>query len=137
MKSLRNNYSTSILQRDKSSPLFSTLNNNTAELCWAIKLGNVDLVKQLILDADVNVANFDDRTALHIAVCNNEIEIVQLLVENGADLQAQDRWKMTPIDYAQQFKHEIILNILLEHERQAGDSIAFKDSARLPKAAMR
>lgn len=46
-------------------------------------------------NTDVNAANFDQRTALHVAACENWIEVVKLLIEKWADVNDEDRWVST------------------------------------------
>jgi ankyrin repeat protein len=40
------------------------------------------------------------RTLLHYAALHNNVEVVRLLIENGADINARDKWKDTPLHYA-------------------------------------
>ena len=49
---------------------------------------------------DVNVIDYDMRTALHIAASDGQIECVKILLENGGDKDAVDRWGFTPSDCA-------------------------------------
>jgi ankyrin repeat protein len=51
----------------------------------------------LDLGADVNAANADGDTALHIATIAQFNSIIQLLVENGADLGAKNKSGQTPL----------------------------------------
>ena len=42
-----------------------------------------------------NLADYDKRTALHLASCEKCTEIVILLLEKGADVNSIDRWGHT------------------------------------------
>eukprot|EP01018_Ginkgo_biloba_P002990 Gb_20209 [translate_table: standard] len=47
--------------------------------------------------ANVNSADFDDRTALHVAACEGHVDVVKLLLKRGANVNARDRWGSTCI----------------------------------------
>lgn len=42
-----------------------------------------------------NLADYDKRTALHLASCENCAEIVLLLIDKGAEVNSIDRWGRT------------------------------------------
>ena len=44
-----------------------------------------------------NCCDYDKRTPLHLAVAEGHMELVALLLANGADVHAQDRWGLTPL----------------------------------------
>lgn len=44
---------------------------------------------------DVNSIDLDGRTALHIAACEGHLEVVRLLVQWRANIDARDRWGST------------------------------------------
>jgi ankyrin repeat protein len=52
------------------------------------------------LGGDINAANVDGRTALQAAVFLNQPEIVQFLVEKGANLEAKDKYGETAMSIA-------------------------------------
>lgn len=85
-------------ERQRSTLLFF-------ELCTAANWGDIKTVKQVLDEGvDVNQADYDRRTALHIASCENRLEITQMLLQEGANMLAEDRWGMTP--YAEAKKHQ-------------------------------
>lgn len=49
---------------------------------------------------DVSLGDYDNRTALHVAVSNGHLECAQFLVQMGADLNIKDRWGNSPLDEA-------------------------------------
>lgn len=51
-------------------------------------------------------------TALHIAVCDNHLDIVKLLVDNNADMDFQDRWNNSSYDEAVKAGHTHIIEYL-------------------------
>ncbi|XP_076868219.1 ankyrin repeat and SAM domain-containing protein 6 isoform X2 [Brachyhypopomus gauderio] len=58
----------------------------------ALKLGNTQLVKEILEDepSQVNMANPDGASPLMMAAVSGQVEVVQLLVEQGADVDRQD-----------------------------------------------
>ncbi|KAH9301599.1 hypothetical protein KI387_013182, partial [Taxus chinensis] len=61
---------------------------------------------------DVNSADFDDRTALHVAACEGHAHVVNLLLSRGANVNARDRWGSTPVADAKYYGNTEICNIL-------------------------
>ncbi|CAK4739264.1 unnamed protein product [Aphanomyces euteiches] len=54
-------------------------------LCWAAGTGNTDLVRKILAEgANVNVADYDQRTPLHIAASDGRVEVVEMLLQAGA-----------------------------------------------------
>lgn len=48
----------------------------------------------------MNIGDYDKRTPLHVAVSQNHLEIVQFLLDNGANPNVYDRWGATPLNDA-------------------------------------
>jgi ankyrin repeat protein len=69
---------------------------------------------QLSLENGVNVdaLGFENFTALHNAVIGSHAEMVQLLLENGADPTLVNRYGDTAIQLAQRHEKEEILEFL-------------------------
>ncbi|CAK4686414.1 hypothetical protein LEN26_005650 [Aphanomyces euteiches] len=86
-------------------------------LCWAAGTGNTDLVRKILAEgANVNVADYDQRTPLHIAASDGRVEVVEMLLQAGASVYAKDRWGVTPIDCA---KDATIAALLAKHSSNA------------------
>ena len=62
-------------------------------LCDFTQRGDIDKTVQL-LDAgcSVNAADYDGRTALHLACSEGNLQIVTKLIERAAELNPLDRW---------------------------------------------
>ena len=94
------------------------------------------LAKILIKNkADVNKANYRKFTALHMACLNGNKPLVELLVANGADIEALDNSSCTPVVYAVTGGgHAEILEFLAKHKadlswKEPGDSLSLLDIA--------
>ncbi|CAK4343564.1 unnamed protein product [Aphanomyces euteiches] len=86
-------------------------------LCWAAGTGNTDLVRKILAEgANVNVADYDQRTPLHIAASDGRVKVVEMLLQAGASVYAKDRWGVTPIDCA---KDATIAALLAKHSSNA------------------
>jgi ankyrin repeat protein len=53
-------------------------------------------VEELLKEGvDVNSIDLDGRTAMHIAACEGHLEVVKLLLQWRANVNARDRWGST------------------------------------------
>ena len=67
----------------------------------AAQVGDVNKVTAYLdRGKDINAKDKNGRTALHIAVINNQKDIVGLLINRGANINAEDNRQITPIDLA-------------------------------------
>ncbi|KAK3256270.1 hypothetical protein CYMTET_34586, partial [Cymbomonas tetramitiformis] len=103
------------------------------QLCDASSKGDLQRLKLLVQTAnlDVNVADYEGRTSLHICASNGHRELVRFLVEHGADVHALDLHRHTPLRNALQNSHfDTILILMREsatmHGRpgEQGDGLA-------------
>ena len=104
------------LTRDKRDPSLhggSSHDDLCSQLLFAA--GNGDVVgarKALSLGIDPSAADYDLRTALHVASAEGHVKLVRLLLDNGAQVGLKDRWGKTPLDEAKDNKHEEIIKLL-------------------------
>jgi serine/threonine protein kinase len=70
---------------------------------------------------DLDEGDYDSRTALHLACGEGHIDIVQLLCEEGASVNVEDRWGNRPIDDAKNAtKNSVaIINLLTQYGAQS------------------
>ncbi len=66
-------------------------------LHWAVRRGAMEAVHAQLGHGHIEARDFLGRTPLHIAVLAGQDDIVQILLENGADPNAQDNWHVTPL----------------------------------------
>uniref|UniRef100_A0A0D9VI53 non-specific serine/threonine protein kinase n=1 Tax=Leersia perrieri TaxID=77586 RepID=A0A0D9VI53_9ORYZ len=85
----------------------------TMRLLFAACQGDVAGVEELLGDGvDVDSIDLDGRTALHIAACEGQGEVVRLLLEWKANMNARDRWGSTPAADAKHYGHFEVYNLL-------------------------
>ena len=68
------------------------------ELCEAAKHGNSDKIELMIsCGISVNAADYDKRSALHLACSVGNKAVCEQLISARANVNARDRWKNTPL----------------------------------------
>lgn len=100
-------------------------------LILAIMNEYIDMIKLIInYISDINDNyNYDFMSPLHLACEIGNIEIVQLLLENGADIDVLDNYFMTPLHYASNRNHFKTIKLLIKHKAKIN---VFDDHDRLP-----
>jgi ankyrin repeat protein len=77
--------------------------------CTAVEQDNLTLLKEIIrCGGDVTQPKANGTTALHVAVCEGNMEIVKFLLDHGADIDKPDHDNWTPRALADQQGHEDI-----------------------------
>ncbi|XP_010047932.2 potassium channel AKT1 [Eucalyptus grandis] len=87
--------------------------------CTAAEQNNLYLLKEIVhYGGDVTLPSGQGYTALHIAVSEDNLEIVKFLLEQGADMDKSDTFGWTPWDLADQQGHEEI-KLLFQSSKDA------------------
>lgn len=68
----------------------------TQRLISAAAKGDLVTIKKMDGKIPFSVADYDGRSALHLAAAEGHLEVVKYLLDNGADRSAKDRWGATP-----------------------------------------
>uniref|UniRef100_A0A5B7AY82 Potassium channel n=1 Tax=Davidia involucrata TaxID=16924 RepID=A0A5B7AY82_DAVIN len=77
--------------------------------CTAAEQNKLELLKEIVRHGgDVTCPKSNGSTALHVAVCEGNTDIVKFLLEQGADIDKPDDHGWTPRDLADQQGHEEI-----------------------------
>ncbi|XP_017888124.1 uncharacterized protein LOC108629771 [Ceratina calcarata] len=122
---------------------------NPQLLITSIQKGYLKVVEELLkFGADVNklyqspvnyksevLMNYKRTTLLHVAVSSRQLEIVRLLINYRANVNAKDSMKETPLFKAVRNNDVEILKLLLAHYVKTGDEhellrIAFKNECK-------
>ena len=89
-------------------------NEGIPAIVAAAALGHGGVVKELIkLNADVNILGPQDFTCLHEAVIEDRIDIVHLLLDNSANIDAQNQDGWTALGLAIAFKAKATAKLLI------------------------
>ncbi|KAJ8668906.1 hypothetical protein QAD02_000165, partial [Eretmocerus hayati] len=104
-------------------------------LMRAVISGKIECVKQLI-DAGIDINGLNSKysdligdTALHEAVREGHLEMVQLLLSSGASINTQNWYRNTPIIIAAQIGRKDIAQKLIESEANVNDQNQFGDTS--------
>jgi len=84
-----------LLMKHKAT-LCATESYAASTLCQAVFEGDVPFLRRLLIAGiQVDAADYDKRTAAHIAAAEGNVAALKVLVDFGADLTLEDRWKNT------------------------------------------
>ncbi len=86
---------------------------DSVRLCWAASQGDVEEIERLVANGiDLDAADYDGRTAAHLAASEGHANVIQYLIDHGAQLIPKDRWGGTPLIDAHRHKHKKIIKLL-------------------------
>ncbi|XP_074579578.1 potassium channel KOR2-like [Curcuma longa] len=78
--------------------------------------GDINRLKLLINGgADPNTANYDGRTALHMAAGRGHEQVVKFLIKRGVDVNCIDKFGNSPLLEALKAGHELVAAVLVEN----------------------
>ena len=87
-----------------------------ADLCALAAAGDLEgLGLWIEAGVDHRSADYDGRTALHLAAAEGRLDVVRLLLACGADPRVVDRWGSTPIHEARRAGHQAVADQLAAH----------------------
>ncbi|CAC5396771.1 ASPG [Mytilus coruscus] len=89
------------------------------ELCRAASQEDVDTLKAWkIAGADLNESDYDNRTALHVAVSLGHVETVKFLLDNGGSWMLNDAFGKTAEEHAELLGRTDILELISKAKEQ-------------------
>ncbi len=113
------NYDSLTKQTSKKNPRRSKYEskiNNIVNLIYAASSGDLRELSRLeVLGVDIGLADYDGRTALHLASSENQLEVAKYLIKKGINLEPRDRWGNTPLDDAKREGHQEMVELLEKH----------------------
>lgn len=97
----------------KANPLvFNT--KMESPLFWAFKYDLMVATKSLLLHMDTLSPYDINSDILHIAICFNNVEIIELMLKKNANPHLKNRYGYTPLHYAIKQNHPEIVSLLLK-----------------------
>ena len=83
------------------------------ELLWAAADNNVPGLRALVAHGvPLHAADYDGRTALHLAAAEGALEAARYLLAHGHPTGCRDRWGSTPLDEAQREDQPALVALL-------------------------
>jgi glutaminase len=77
----------------------------------AASVGDIAELKRLIAHGhNLDLADYDGRTPLHLACADNQADTVRYLLDHGVTTSPKDRWGVTPLADARKNKRKEIVS---------------------------
>lgn len=93
---------------NKTDPRFDDVN-------WLIRQHDNENVKKILSETGIEATDGYLRTTLILAVLHKNIELLRWLIENGADINHQDRNGYSALHFAAQEKTQEVAKLLLDN----------------------
>uniref|UniRef100_UPI0037E8F0F2 glutaminase kidney isoform, mitochondrial-like n=1 Tax=Semicossyphus pulcher TaxID=241346 RepID=UPI0037E8F0F2 len=108
-----------VKKQDPRRPDGEDRNKSVVNLMFAAYSGDVSALRRFALSSmDMDLKDYDSRTALHIAAAEGHIEVVKFLTETcKVDPSVRDRWGNLPIDDALQFGRDEVVKVLKDYQQ--------------------
>jgi glutaminase len=98
---------------DPRKPPIERTADDAAYLCLAGSRGDLGELRRLVASGlPPETADYDGRTALHLAASEGQLRAVEYLLGVCSDIAPEDRWGNTPLDDAKRANHEEITELL-------------------------
>jgi glutaminase len=81
----------------------------------AASVGDIAELKRLIAHGhNLDMADYDGRTPLHLACADNQADTVRFLLDHGVATSPKDRWGVTPLADARKHKRKEIVSLFAQ-----------------------
>lgn len=91
---------------------------DTLTLLSAASTGDMaEIINLVARGVDLNSADYDGRTAAHLAASEGQTHVLEYLIAMEVKLDPVDRWHGTPLDDAKRENHEAVVRLLSANHR--------------------
>mmetsp|Transcript_10944 Transcript_10944/g.32500 ORF Transcript_10944/g.32500 Transcript_10944/m.32500 type:complete len:2648 (+) Transcript_10944:3-7946(+) len=100
----------------------------TVRLCGACAKGEVEKVRSIISanDVDLDLGDTEQRRPIHLAACCGHQDIIEVLIQSGADVNVKSRNGATPLHDALYHHQDDAAKLLLSHGAERLDTAIAK-----------
>jgi glutaminase len=113
------NFESSLKSTNKVDPRLkknATKMTGVMAVTSAASIGDVHELQRLYsAGVDLNEAEYDGRTGIHLATSEGHLEAVKFFVEKNVNINPKDRWGGTPVADAKREGHKDVLAFLKKH----------------------
>lgn len=96
-------------KKDPRRARSDTLTDHTYRAIYAASIGDISELKRLVAHGhDLNVADYDGRTPLHLACTEGHVDTVRYLLCQKVNPEPEDRWGNTPLADASRHGQEAV-----------------------------
>ncbi len=103
-------------KKDPRGKKYESKVNDLVSLIWAATYGDLDEIQRLeARGMDLNVSDYDGRTAIHLSAAEGNLEVIKYLIEKKVNINPRDRWNGTPLTDAKKCNHIDVIDYLILH----------------------
>lgn len=110
---------------DPRRPMVERAADVATYLCSAASRGDVGELRRLTASGfNPCTADYDGRTALHLAACEGQAGAIRYLMSICEEIEPRDRWGNSPLDDAKRERHDEIVELLDQAYRERDGKVA-------------
>ena len=105
------------MKQDPRASKYDDRSIQVVKLLLAASNGDMRALERAYMSGlDMNIGDYDKRTALHLACCEGHVTCIKFLIEVcNVDVNVKDRWGFTPYEEALTQNNTSVVNILRKY----------------------